>query len=506
VDAALAAHRRRREIWVGSAGSNRDGGVFVFTRDTAGVKVGANFLTAGTLENGGNVGVSAAVRGNVAAVGATGVERGAGAVVIFERNAAGTWVRQPLLRVALDELVAIKGNEVKCDGGKAGPFDCGNSSLVSFTPPSKMTHDGHYVMMNDIWGWTDPVTKKEWALVGRRDGTTFVDMSDPANPVPVADLPMTDGAVPAAWRDIKTYKDHAYVVADNSRQHGMQVFDLRRLRTMKPVNGRPVKVSADTIYREINSAHNIVINEESGYAYSVGSSGGGTTCGGGLHMIDIRNPGKPTFAGCFSHTGTGRTGTGYSHDAQCVMYKGPDARYKGHEICIGSNETAISIGDVTDKKAPKAISSASYPNVAYAHQGWFTEDHKYFFLDDEGDEGQFPEAVPTTRTLVWDLSDLENPRLVKQHLGVAKAIDHNLYIHEKQMYQANYASGLRILDVADPENPKEVSFFDTAPFIPEGNTFNGAWSVYPFFKSGAIIVNSIEQGLFIVKQAPRVVF
>ena len=46
----------------------------------------------------------------------------------------------------------------------------------------------------------------------------------------------------------------------------------------------------DFVYTNIASAHNVVINEESGFAYSVGSSGGGETCGGGLHMIDIRDP------------------------------------------------------------------------------------------------------------------------------------------------------------------------------------------------------------------------
>jgi choice-of-anchor B domain-containing protein len=223
-------------------------------------------------------------------------------------------------------------------------------------------------------------------------------------------------------------------------------------------------------------------------------------------MIDIREPKKPTFAGCFAATGTGRTGTGYSHDAQCVTYKGPDARYKGHEICIGSNETAISIADVTDKKNPKALSHASYPNVAYAHQGWFTDDHKYFYLDDEIDELQYAEAVPRTRTLVWDLTDLENPRLAKEHIGVATSSDHNLYVLGNQVFQANYMSGLRILDIEDRENPKEVSFFDTDPYRETTPGYSGAWSVYPYFKSGAIVVNSIEQGLFIVKQTPRTVF
>jgi choice-of-anchor B domain-containing protein len=279
----------------------------------------------------------------------------------------------------------------------------------------------------------------------------------------------------------------------------MQVFDLTRLRSLAPVNGQPVLVEPDLVYREINSSHNIVINEESGFAYSVGSSGGGETCAGGLHMIDIREPKNPRFAGCFAHEGTGRSGGGYTHDAQCVTYRGPDTRYQGREICLGANETAISIADVTDKANPRSLSQASYPRVAYAHQGWFTEDHRYWFLDDEIDENQ---GVERTRTLIWDLADLENPRLVKEHMGVETSTDHNLYIRGNLMYQANYKSGLRILDVSDPENPTEVGYLDTAPYMGTSPGYNGAWSVYPFFQSGAIVVNSIEQGLFIVRYTP----
>jgi choice-of-anchor B domain-containing protein len=495
-----------RDVFAVTTALDFNGAVYAFARDTIGVKSTPSYIPTGLTGSGGpNMSIDA--RGNVLAVGAPVAERNRGAVMIYERNAAGTWVKQTVLHAAMDELTAMTGRETKCDDtGHVGPFECGNSSLVSFLPPSKLTADGHYTEMNDLWGWTDPVTKKEWALMGRMDGTTFVDISDPMNPVPVADLPLTAGARPAAWRDIKVYKDHAFIVSDGAGDHGMQVFDLKRLRTLKPVGGRPVLVKFDTVYHQVHSVHNIVINEESGFAYAVGSSSGGTTCGGGLHMIDIHEPKNPQFAGCFSDTGTGRSGTGYSHDAQCVMYHGPHQKYSGHEICIGSNETAISIADVTDKKNPKALSHASYPNNAYAHQGWFTEDQKYFFLDDELDELDHPEAVNKTRTLVWDLSDLENPRLVKEYMGVQNTTDHNLYVLGKQVYQANYLSGLRILDVSDPENPREVSFFDTAPFHPNAPGFDGAWSVYPYFKSGNIVVNSISQGMFIIKQSNRVVF
>jgi choice-of-anchor B domain-containing protein len=321
-----------------------------------------------------------------------------------------------------------------------------------------------------------------------------VDVTDPSNPVFVGDLPLTAGATPATWRDIKVYRDHAYVVADGSGEHGMQVLDLTKLRAF---DGTPLDLEPDTTYRHINSAHNIVINEESGFAYVVGARQGGETCGGGLHMIDIRAPKNPTFAGCFSDPQTGRAATGYSHDAQCVTYRGPDERYRGREICLGANETALSIADVTDKEDPRALSRASYPSVAYSHQGWLDDDHRYFYMNDELDEANG--LTQKTRTLIWDLADLEDPQLVSEHMGVESAIDHNLYVLGDLMYQSNYRSGLRILDISDRENPREVGFFKTFPGD-AGVGFDGSWSNYPFFESGIIVVSSIGEGLFVVKK------
>ena len=112
-------------------------------------------------------------------------------------------------------------------------------------------------------------------------------------------------------------------------------------------------------------------------------------------------------------------------------------------------------------------------------------------------------TVEKTRTLIWDFTDLENPRLVKEHMGVTAASDHNQYVKGDLLYQANYRSGVRILSIKDPTNPKEIAFFDTDPFRPNTAGFNGAWNVFPFFKSGSIIVSSVEQGLFVIKTADR---
>jgi len=444
-------------------------------------------------------GATIASAGDLAAVGMTSDDYGAGSVVILER-VNNAWRQTAMLKSPDERIASIMGGKVECNNGKAASFECQDFDLVSFMSVPDLG-GSRGVRLNDVWGWTDPKTGKEYALVGRMDGTSFVDMSNPEKPVLVGDLPMTKGASAAAWRDMKVYKDHVYIVADGSGAHGMQVFDLARLRDVK---NQPAKFEPDFTYRNINSAHNIVINEATGFAYSVGSSSGGETCGGGLHMIDVRDPKNPKFAGCFSDPQTGRASTGYSHDAQCVVYHGPDRQYHGREICLGSNETALSIADVTDKKNPKAIARASYPNVGYSHQGWFDEEQRYFYMNDELDELQG--LTPKTRTIVWDLTELDDPQVVGEFMGVTSASDHNLYIRDNLMYQSNYQSGLRVIDISDRTNPKEVGFFDTVPYGTNTPGFGGSWSNYPYFKSGNVIMTSGSEGLFIVrKKAPKVV-
>jgi choice-of-anchor B domain-containing protein len=493
------------ELWIGAPASDRNTGRVYRVRMEKDGSVGTmTRLEVPELEPGAGLAGTMAVSGDGAVVGMPSDAAGAGTVLFLGRAPTGAWTSRGMLFPATDEksYAAVKGKEVECaDNGKAGEFECGNTSLISFLPLSAIGGK-RGTRMNDNWGYTDPVTKREIAILGRTDGTSFVDVTDPANPRYLGDLPKTKGSPSAAWRDMKVYKDHVFIVADNSAEHGMQVFDLTRLRTVRT----PQVFTPDVTYDRINSAHNILVNEETGFVYTVGNSGGGETCGGGYHMIDVRNPKVPTFAGCFGDPKTGRAGTGYSHDAQCVTYRGPDEKYRGREICIGSNETAISIADLTDKKNPVAISRASYPNVAYAHQGWLTEDHKYFYLNDEGDESSGQgEAAKGTRTLVWDVSDLDDPILVKEHVGVAKAIDHNLYIKGNRMYQANYTSGLRILDVSDPRNPREVGYLDTHPGDDGKPSFAGAWSVYPYFKSGTVVVTSIGEGVFFVRDRTQTV-
>jgi choice-of-anchor B domain-containing protein len=450
-------------------------------------------LTVQAIGLGAGLGMALVAGPDLAVVGGPMADFFEGIGYVFGREASGEWRERGTVVDRTPGLAGITGGERKCEDGAVQVFACQEVDLESFLPVSAMGGK-RGIMVNDIWGWTDPQTGREYALVGRMDGTAFVDVTDPANPVYLGELPLHQGANPNLWRDIKVYRDHAFIVADGAGPHGMQVFDLTQLRNVRVP---PVTFTETAHYDRIHSAHNIAINEATGFAYPIGNSGGGETCGGALHMIDIRDPVHPTFAGCYADTATGTARTGYTHDTQCVTYQGPDARYQGKEICFNSSETAVGIADVTDKAHPRSLSVAAYPNVGYTHQGWLSDDHRYFFVDDELDE--LAGSVPRTRTLVWDVSDLEDPVLQTEYLGTTSASDHNLYVRGRYMYQSNYVSGLRVVDIADPTHPVEVGFFDTVPYGENVPGFAGSWSNYPFFKSGTIIVTSMREGLFVLR-------
>jgi choice-of-anchor B domain-containing protein len=346
---------------------------------------------------------------------------------------------------------------------------------------------------SDLWGWTDSVSGDEYALVGMTNGTAFVDVSDPVNPVYLGRLPTHTGS--KAWRDIKVYADHAYIVSDSNGAHGMQIFDLTRLRN---VSGPPLTFTEDARYSGFNEAHNIVINEDSGFAYAVG----GETDAGGLHILDLSNPISPVHVGSYA-------GDGYTHDAQVVTYHGPDTAHQGREIALAFNENTVTIVDVNDKTAPVQLSRTGYPNVAYTHQGWLTEDHAYLLQNDENDEKDLS-AVDATRTHVWNVQDLDIPIYIgfDEHSGV-ESIDHNLYTLGNLAFEGNYTSGMRVVDISNIaastadvngriDELDTVAWIDTHPAKDSRTSFDGVWSVYPYFSSGNILIGDRNEGLIIV--------
>tara|TARA_R110000787_G_scaffold45993_9_gene111942 strand:+ start:1307 stop:2749 length:1443 start_codon:yes stop_codon:yes gene_type:complete len=375
--------------------------------------------------------------------------------------------------------------QTPCVNGFAGEYPCNDYDLLSHTAVNILANTSGNPEGSDLWGWTDPSTGKEYAIAAMTNSTAFVDVSDPINPIYLGRIDTQNGST-SFWRDVKIYNNYAFIVADNVGAHGMQVFDLTRLRSITS----PETLTPNVVYNDVTSCHNIVINESNGIAYLVDCK----NVGRGVHFVDISDPENPINLGNYNSEGI-------THDAQVVTYNGPDTEHAGKEILIGSNVNKVVILDVTDKANVLKIKDVFYSQIGYTHQGWFTDDQRYFILGDETDEQNFG---LNTRTLVFDLQDLDNPTLEYTYEGPSKAIDHNGYVKGNNFFMANYRAGMRVLDITNigsiGNQLTEIGYFDTYP-ANNGTAFNGAWSVYPYFASGNIIINDIERGLFVVRKS-----
>ncbi|MEM7244551.1 MAG: choice-of-anchor B family protein [Acidobacteriota bacterium] len=324
---------------------------------------------------------------------------------------------------------------------------------------------------NDCWGYVSP-SGREYAIMGLRDGTVFVEISNPDNPLVIQHV----NGPNRIWRDIKVYRDHAYAVSEGGQ--GIQVLDLSE-----------IDEGTITLVRTIDdvgtsATHNVAINEDSGFLYRLG---GDTN---GMRIYSLADPANPVHVASWLER--------YIHDAVIVTFdSGPNV---GREIAFcnsgfndGSIDTGLDILDLTNKQDIRVLSRYVYPQGQYSHQGWLSPDRQLLYVNDELDEVN--NGVPT-RTRIIDVSDLGNPQVVSEFSTGLAAIDHNLYVRGNLCFQANYRSGLRVFDVRDPQNPREVAFFDTYP-ANDRNRFNGLWSNYPYFPSGTIIGSDIERGLFV---------
>jgi choice-of-anchor B domain-containing protein len=334
---------------------------------------------------------------------------------------------------------------------------------------------------SDCWGYTSP-SGREYAFLGLNNGTGVAEVTDPGNAQIIAHL----AGVESTWRDIKTYQSYAYAVSEGGE--GIQVFDLSDID-----NGVIIDLG-NVVTPHSRKTHNVAINEESGRLYRVG---GGSSPVLGLRIYSLADPTTPTFLGDWN--------TRYCHDAQVVTWRkdpfdGVEVAFCYSDDASSGGSPGIEILDVSDPQSISVIGSIdltqppifSHPAV-FSHQGWLSHDRRYVYFSDEVDEGAF--GTPTT-TRVIDIQDLANPTQVAIFANTTAARDHNLYTLGRYIFQANYRSGFRLLDAIFPTALREIAYFDTYP--PNDNaSYNGLWSIYPYFPSGTIIGSDIEKGLFV---------
>lgn len=450
------------------------------------------------------------------------------------------WLKLFNLGILGQERTSVRNSPQQCVDGKltveGEDFPCKNVDFQSYISLQEMEitsrpHMEGGIRASDIWGWRSQVTGKEVTLICMDNGIAFVDTTNPVDPCILGLLPSPRPA--DTWCDIKVYEDVAYIVKDtrggdinNSEAIGGQVFDLTRFDQLV-CQDKPLLLAEDHLWTFHGSSHNLVIDNEAGFLYSVG----GEQCSGGFVVMDLKQDKlRPQFVGCIDSEG-------YTHDAQCVIYTGPDTRHTGKELCFAFNEDHMVIWDVVDKLNPILLSKMTYPGQVYTHQGWLTADMSVILLDDELNEvcngdnidaglnsicTQKPlgplDGDTRTSTYFIDVSDLEAPILTGTYRHVDSVVDHNLYfwgpIHANGWggneplstipnpnlaYLHNYESGLRIFDTTGKTSDTfiEVAYFDCAPES-AGLNFLGSWSGY-MFPSGNYVISSVERGLFVVR-------
>lgn len=411
-------------------------------------------------------------------------------------------------------------SDIRCEDGMAGIFPCHKVDLASFLP----LPDVEATFINDVWGWEDPDTGMQLAIVGTFEGTAFVDVTDGTAPVYLGTLASaTPGDFGNIWGDVRVYENTAYIVSEAIdlttydpasgylEGFGVQVVDLTQFRGATG----PIDVVLGNHLTDVTNSHNVSLNVETGRLYVVGSvysvknacaspnPGFPVLNGsGGAIVYDVAaDPMNPTLIGCLNQDG-------YTHDVQCVVYSGPDADYTGREICVGSNEDTVTIYDATDAAAPVVIDRLSYldegisPDDYYTHQGWFSEDQTYFFLGDEIDE--LSGVAPERTTYIWDFSDLDDARVIGVHSDGNTSIDHNMFVLDDLLYQSNYTSGLWIYDAwkADQGRVTMRGYFDVFP-SDDRTDFYGTWGNYPYFGDGKVVVTSSDEGVFVLQSRAK---
>jgi len=365
----------------------------------------------------------------------------------------------------------------KCVDGMAGIYPCKGIDLLAHVPIAAVQGGG----VADVWGWVDPETKKEYAVLGGAGSVRFFDVSKPTEPVYLGRL-LGKAETAFIWQEIEILNDHAYIVCDLS-PCGLQIFDLTRLRGVEAA----LPVWRPDVVVPVGTVHSIASNPDTNHIFL---NGPGLLVGTPL-IFDVSQPLAPKPVGAMADDG-------YTHDSLCQTYTGPDKRFKKHEICFNFNEDTVTIYDVTaNPVTPKQLARETYKTASYVHSGALTKDHAYLISTDEGDEQDH--RLPST-LYIWDVRKLTKPKLIGTFEGNSLSIDHNIYSEEDALYHANYVNGFRILDLKDAAKAKlkEVAWFDTVP-TSDNPEFNGAWAAYPYLPSGNVLVGDMDGAFFILR-------
>ena len=379
--------------------------------------------------------------------------------------------------------------------GVAGQFPCSNVDFEAQIALNQFSTQP--TSAANVWGFVDLNDMREYAVIGLRNGTAVIDVTDPASPSEVGTVPGNA----SLWREVKIYqyydagtsryRAYAYI-ATEAPNSGIQVLDL---------SGLPTSVQLWTTLRDTSSQHtlyvsnidyatNLAVPGRQAYLYVAGSN----LNGGAWRKYSLSVPSEPQFLA------RPPDGTQYMHDSTGLYITDNrttqcDQAHNPCEVLADFNENTVDLWDVTEQ--PALLSATPYSGARYTHSGWPSEDQRFLFFHDELEE--IRDGLSTS-IYTLDLGDLRAPIVSASYHGNTTTTDHNGYTKGNRYYVSHYRRGLVIFDAANPTQLREIGSFDTflAPAADVAGT-DGAWGVYPFLPSGTVVVSDITNGLFVLK-------
>lgn len=404
----------------------------------------------------------------------------------------------PEMLMAVMRTAGASAGPETCTNGMASGFACSAVDLVSQVALADFS--GRPSGANDVWGFVDLNSEREYALVGLRNGMAVFDIADPAAPVEIGTIPGTE----TGWRDIKVlqffdaeagrWRAYAYVSADGASDR-LTVVDLSGLPNRIELVGRltPDLRAHNLTMSGVDLTLNIALPQREAALIQAGSN----LNAGGFRAFSLTDPRAPALIS--------QAQFGYIHDGTSMVLHDPvqiaacPNRTDLCEVLADFNESTMDLWDITDPAAPTRLSSVSYPNARYVHSGSWTEDGRYVYVHDELAERDL--GINTT-VHIFDVADLLQPVRVGTWTGPDRAIDHNGYSRGNRYYISQYTRGLTVLDITTPTVPVRVGYFDSFP-VSNSASFSGAWGVYPFLPSRHILVSDIQAGLFVLQDGTR---
>jgi hypothetical protein len=326
---------------------------------------------------------------------------------------------------------------------------------------------------NEIWGVV--VNEREFAIIGSTAGTHIFDVTDPVNSSEIHFIPGEDFGPAIIHRDYHDRNGYLYAVSDEGSS-SLQIIDIQQLPD-----------TAIVVYDSnalIKSSHNIFIDEKLNTLYAcnvkTAGSGWGSTS---LVLFDINDPVNPVHLLDYQVPGGGTVHDMWVRNDTAFLNNGPKGLF---------------VVDFSDLEAPQLIGSLTeYPDKGYNHSGWPTADMQTYIMADE-DWGYDMKVLDISNLADISVTTTFNPEVHPN------SIAHNQIVKGDFVYVSSYHDGLQVYNISNPANPTKAGSFSTYELEDHGNTYHGAWGVYPLLPSGNILVSDMQYGLYVL--APTVNF